>query len=235
MIQTLKLFRIGFRQTLNDGMMIILLPAPLLIGLLVKCGIPFINILTIQYFDFSLAQWYGVIDGVMFALIPLMISMISAFLLLDERDEGTGAYYQITPVQGYAYLLARIGLPMMWALLCNIVIGLLFHISNLDFIAIFFAGLIGTGAGIACSMMVIALAENRVEGLAISKLMGVSLLGVLAVWFVPSPYQYLAAILPSFWIGVIIQQGMNVVAGIAGTVVCSVWVFLFTKKFLKRI
>lgn len=216
-------------------MMLMLLPAPFLIGALVKWGVPFIDILTTQYFGFSLAPWYGMIDGFMLALIPATLSILSAFLLLDERDEGTGAYYQITPVQGYAYLLARIGLPTVWTLLCNIVIGIFFHISNLAIMDTIFVGIIGTGAGIACAMMIVSLAENRVEGLAISKLIGASLLGALVAGVIPAPYQYIAAFLPSFWIGMITHYGTSFVVVIGGLLVCVLWILFFVKKFMRRI
>lgn len=234
MRQTIKLFSIGLRQTINDGMLLMLLPAPFLVGALVKWGIPFINMLTERHWGFSFVPWYSLIDGFMLALVPAMLSIISAFLLLDERDEGTGAYYQITPVQGYSYLMARIGLPMGWAFLCSVIVGGVFNISGLDFSHIVFAGLIGTGAGAACSLMVVALADNRVEGLAVSKLMGVSLLGIFAVWFVPAPYRYIGAFLPSFWMGELLNRSIQVIPLLGGLSVCSFWIFIFGKKFLRK-
>lgn len=232
---TLKLFRIGLLQTAGDGMLVALLVAPFLIGALVKWGVPLGNSLAMQYFQFSLKPWYALIDGFMLVLIPAMLSIISAFLLLDERDEGTSAYYQITPVQGYTYLLARIGLPMGWAFVCNSIVGVLFSISGLSILSILAAALIGTGAGAACAMMVVALAENRVEGLAISKLMGVSLLGVLAAWFIPAPYHYLTAFLPSFWVGEITRYGTNLPLLGGGIFTCVVWIAIFIKRFLRKI
>lgn len=235
MKQTIRLFCMGLRQTVNDGMLLMLLPAPFLIGIFVKWGIPFANQMINQYFGFSLQPWYGLADAFLLTLSPLMTAMVSAFLLLDERDEGTGAYYQITPVQGYVYLMARIGLPMAWALVCNMIVGLVFGISGLDVWSILFAGFAGTGAGTACAMMIVTMAGNRVEGLAISKLTGVSLIGILAVWFIPAPYQYLAAFLPSFWAGEMVRQGVNIITFAGGIFTCVLWIFIFIKGFLKKV
>ncbi len=234
MKQTLKLFNIGLRQTVGDGMLLMLLPAPLLLGALVRWGVPLVNMLAEKHFGFSLVHWYLLIDGFMIALIPAMLSIISAFLLLDERDEGTGAYYQITPVQGYSYLLARLGLPMAWAFLYTIIAGAVFGVSGADFGRILFTGLIGTGAGVAVALMIVALADNRVEGLAISKLMGISLLGIFAVWFIPAPYYYLAAFLPSFWVGVIMRHGIDLISAACGILACALWIFVFMRRFLRK-
>lgn len=210
MQQTCKLFCFGMRQTVRDGVLLILVPAPFMMGAFVKWGMPLADRLAQQYFSFALTPWYSMADAVLIALTPFMTALMSAFLLLDERDEGTGAYYQITPVQGSAYLLARIALPMVWAFFCTVVVAVLFGISGLSLLQILSAGLIGTGMGVTCSMMIVALAGNRVEGLAISKLTGVSLLGLVAVWFVPSPYRYIASFLPSFWMGELIRNGTGI-------------------------
>lgn len=235
MKRTIRLFNMGLRQASSDGMMLLLLPAPFLIGLLVKWGIPFADGMTKQYFSFSLQPWYGLADAFLFTLSPLMIAMVSAFLLLDERDEGTGAYYQITPIQGYAYLMARIGLPMAWTFICNLFSGMVFSISGISFQGILSAGLIGTGAGVACAMMIVTLAGNRVEGLAISKLAGISLVGILAVWFIPMPYHYIFAFLPSFWAGEIVRYEANIFTFTEGILVCILWFFVFGKGFLRKL
>ena len=45
MKQTLKLFQIGLRQVLKDGMLLVLMPAPFLVGLIFKFAIPVVNII----------------------------------------------------------------------------------------------------------------------------------------------------------------------------------------------
>ena len=61
------------------------------------------------------------IDGFLLCLTPMFMAMICAFLLLEERDDGLCAYYQITPAAGKAYLAARIGIPMVCALVLRCV------------------------------------------------------------------------------------------------------------------
>ena len=58
-------------------------------------------------------------------------------------------------------------------------------------------------------MMVVSIAGNRVEGLALSKLMGISFIGLILIWFLPAPYHFLMAFLPSFWIGKILLDGAS--------------------------
>ncbi|AFM00013.1 hypothetical protein Desde_1610 [Desulfitobacterium dehalogenans ATCC 51507] len=235
MKQTFKLFQIGLRQITYDGMLLVLLAAPFLFGLMVKMGLPNADAWLYQHWAFSIKPWYSLADGMMMTLTSMLLSMVSAFLLLEERDEGTGAYYQITPLEGYSYLVARIGLPMVWSFLCMMIVTMLFGIANLTFLQIIAAGLISTLTGAALAMMVVSLAGNRVEGLAISKLATLNVLGLLMAWFVPMPYQYLGAFLPGYWIGEIVQQGVNWSSFLAGFMMCIAWIVAFTRKFLRKI
>lgn len=232
MKQTLKLFQIGLRQIRRDGMLLILLPVPLLVGLIFKFAVPYANAVLEEHF--SLLPWYSLIDGMLVCLTPMFVAMISAFLLLEERDEGIGAYYQITPAADHAYLTARIGIPMGWAFAVTIIITVIFQISGLSLMTILSSSLISALTGIFMAMMVVSIAGNRVEGLAVSKLMGVSFLGLLLVWFVPAPYSYFAAFLPSFWIGAIIIDGVSLFKFICGILICLFWITCFTKRFLRK-
>ncbi len=91
-----------------------LIPAPLLVGITFHYLLPWLNQLLLERFSFSFEEWYPLADGLMIILTPTLLTMSSAFLLLEECDEGLGSYYQITPAKQFHYLMARIGLPALW-------------------------------------------------------------------------------------------------------------------------
>ncbi len=200
-----KLFKIGLRQVLRDGMLFAMLPAPFLTGVLFKFGIPLLDALLKRELSFSLEPWFGLIDGLLLYMTPLLLAMIPSFLLLEERDEGIADFYRITPAGGLAYYMARLGLPMLWAFACSIVVGALFTLTVVSPVVLVAACLICTAAGIIMALGISHFAKNRVEGLALSKLTGLSLLGLLAAWFVPAPYAWLFGVMPSYWLGVLLK------------------------------
>lgn len=234
MKHTMKLFEIGLKQILKDGMLLVMVPAPFLAGLFFKLALPLINTILVDKFAFSITAWYGIADGMLIALTPMFTAMISAFLLLEERDEGLNAFYQITPAQGYSYLTARVGLPMLWVFAITIIVLAAFNLSVLSPGDIISGALIGSLTGIFLAMMVASIAGNRVEGLAVSKLMGISFIGLILIWFIPAPYSYLMAFLPSFWIGKIMMDGTHFFSLIAGLICCLLWIGFFTRYFLKH-
>lgn len=235
MKQTLRLFQIGLRQIVKDGMLIVLLPTPFLAGAVFKFGVPLINRMLEEKLAFSLLPWYGLVDGFLICLTPVLVAIIFAFLLLDERSDGVSSFYQITPAGGYRYLMARIGLPMSGAFCLTVITGTAFHISPISLGVIVAGAFLSTLAGVALAMMVVAMAENRVEGLAFSKIMGISFLGLIFIWFVPSPYTYLGALFPYFGVGMLIREGMSWSTLLLGILTCCGWILLFTRRFLGRV
>lgn len=235
MKQIIKLFQIGLRQISRDGMLFVLVPAPVIIGLLFKLAVPYANKIVEESFSFSLRPWFGLVDGLLICLTPMLTAMISAFLMLEERDEGISAFYQVTPTAGHAYIVARVGIPMVWAFIETVIITFLGGISGLSVLVILFCSLFSTLMGVALSMMLLTMAANRIEGLALSKLMGVNLLGLVAVWVVPAPYAYLMAFLPSYWIGRIIMEGLEFFSIAAVLIICLLWILLFARRFQARL
>ncbi|MBU3875978.1 hypothetical protein HGO97_009140 [Faecalicatena sp. AGMB00832] len=235
MRHTRKLFKIGLRQIQKDGMLLIMIPAPFLAGIFFRFAIPVLNQILVSKFSFSITPWYGLIDGMLICLAPMFVAMISAFTLLEERDEGVSAFYQITPAAGYSYLTARIALPMVWAFLVTIIVTVIFHLSDLSFAVIFLSAVISSFTGIFLAMMVVSIAGNRVEGLAVSKMMGISFIGLILIWFMPAPSYYIIAFLPSFWIGKVLMDGADSVSFLFGLITCFLWIAIFTRRFLKRL
>jgi fluoroquinolone transport system permease protein len=232
--QTIKLFQIGLKQVAKDGLLVMLLPAPLMVGLLFKFGIPSADDTLIEKFSFSLLPWYGLADGMLLCLTPMFVAMVSAFLMLEERDEGISAFYQVTPTAGYSYLAARIGIPVLWAFAATVIVSGFLNISGFGAAVLWAGSLLSALTGIALSMMVVSIAGNRVEGLALSKMMSVSFLGLILYWFVSEPYSYILAFLPSFWIGKIIMDGATIISFILGLLSCFIWIFIFVRRFLRR-
>ncbi len=85
MKHTRKLFEIGLKQIAQDGMLLILIAAPFLVGMFFRFVIPFINTILINEFSFPIIPWYGLADGMLICMTPMFVAMISAFLLFKRK------------------------------------------------------------------------------------------------------------------------------------------------------
>lgn len=240
MSSVLKLFFVGLRQILRDGMLLLLLPAPFLMGAALRILLPLANSTLMRELNVALTPWYPLSDALVLSMTPIMTALICALVILDERDEGTGIYFNITPAGGRAYLMARLGLPMVWAFLSSVLVILLFGQAVTNFSVILAVTVIGTLQGIISCMLLVTLAGNKVEGLALSKLTNLFLLGLPVPWLIEAPHRYLFSFLPSFWMGEIIMttsgDGLAVSRShlLFGVVISLMWIALLFRLFMRR-
>ena len=146
-----------------------------------------------------------IIMGVLFAcgvyamLERSLTRVLIGFLLLDERDENTLTALLVTPLPIGAYLAYRITLPLILGFVVTCVtyplVGLA-PISAVDLVVV--AGLVSLGAP-GAALFLAVFAENKITGLAFTKVLNaIGLIPVLA-YFIQSDWQLLAGVLPAYW------------------------------------
>ncbi|HCM28913.1 MAG TPA: hypothetical protein DIC34_20640 [Treponema sp.] len=230
-----RIFANGLGQIGRDGMLAILVPAPFLAASALRLLLPLADGFISSRWGFSLRPWLGLADALVISLAPLMAAMISAFLLLDEADSGTSAYYQITPAHGPIYLLARLGLPMVWAFAATVAVGSILSLTRPAWPVLLAAAGQSTVQGAAIAMLIVALAGNKVEGLALSKLAGVFLLGIPWAWFAPLNYAWVGWMLPSYWLTNWLRVGLTGPTLLAGWGVALAWAVILARIGLRRL
>jgi len=209
-------------------------------GIALRLLVPFANRIILQELGFSIVPWYPISDSLLIVMTPVMTAMVCAFVILDERDEGIGVYYSVTPSGGRVYLISRIAIPMVWAFVSTVLVLSLFSLSIESFLVMLFCAFAGTMQGIVSCMILVTIAGNKVEGLALAKLTNLFLIGFIFSWFVSSPSKYIFGILPSFWIGELLlssEQGFAnyVLPAILGVVCSLVWILILYRKFIRRV
>ncbi len=136
---------------------------------------------------------------VILAISAFMIGWVSGFLILEERDDGPILAIEVTPAGKAGLVINRLILTMLLTALIT-----LFSIQLLapDMgwgMRIFYGFVIGLEA-VSVALVIPCIARNKVEGLAVAKVTNVvSLLPALAI--VPSPWRYLGAVFPTYWVG----------------------------------
>lgn len=139
------------------------------------------------------------------ALPGVLIGWLTGFLFLEDRDEGPLTALDVTPVGKMGFALYRVAITGLIVFVLT-----LFAVSLLvpeagTLLSLTLGLLIGLEA-VGSALVLPALARNKVEGLALTKLTNLlSLASLLAL--LPSPWRYLFGIFPTFWIGEIMGLG----------------------------
>ncbi len=203
-----RLARNDARLILRDRMLVTLLAMVIAIGLGARFALPAIDATlaanavlpsesapfrfadTFPMFVTFIALWQG-------ALMP---GTVFGFLLLDEKEDDTLTATRVCPVRLELYLAYRVALPAALGFAFALV---LVPLMGLHPLPLWQHVAVALGASLVAPLTTLSLAafaENKVQGLALTKFGGVAGLTILVGWFVPEPLQWLLGLFPPFLI-----------------------------------
>jgi fluoroquinolone transport system permease protein len=172
------------------------------------------------------------------SLIPSMLfGMLVGFIILDERDEDIISYISVTPVGRKGYFLYKIFISSFASFIFFYITVYATNLAGLPFIySVPLALMVALEAPFA-SFFLAVYSENKVEGLAMGKILGIMYVAPFAAYFVKSDLQYIAGVLPPFWIAkAFFSIPDNSYAYISyvliGIIVHAVFLAFIVKKFL---
>ncbi len=186
----------------DDLMMWACLLAPLLIGSVFRFGIPVLEEALCREFaqGAMIAPYYAIFDLVFSIMTPVMFCFAGAMVMLEEIDTGVMKAFFASPIGSGGYLFSRMIGPAILAFVYAFVMLLVFSLTKTSFIFGMAYALGGTCTALISTLLVVAFAKNKMEGMALIKLCGILMLGVPAAYLLPEKTQMFAYILPSYWL-----------------------------------
>lgn len=186
------------RHALKDPVLMAAMIGPLVLIFLSRFGFPIAVHWLDMHYSFNLEQYRGFAASLLVVTIPMLTGMLTGLLILDERDENMIAYYAVTPLMRKGYLLYRLTLP---TLLCIVLSAIYLQWSTMSVVRweTLYALLLLALESPLFTLFLAAFSSNKVEGLALSKIGGLFIIGPVVVHFVPGAWQVLGALLPSYW------------------------------------
>lgn len=150
---------------------------------------------------FSVPDYYPLMVGyICLFLGAVMAGVMVGFIALDERDDRTLVALLVTPLPLRSYLAYRMVVPMVISFALIVAETL---IINQALVPLWQLVLLAAGASTTAPVVALffaTFAENKVQGFALNKIVGVLGLLLLAAWFIPEPFQYLVGLFPPYWI-----------------------------------
>jgi fluoroquinolone transport system permease protein len=224
------------RQIAGDSMLYAVCIAPLLAALFFRFAIPFIETLLCGYFNevSILAGYYLLFDLLLALLTPFMFCFASSMVILTEYDENMIGYMAVTPVGKRGYIISRLVFPAVISFFISLVLIIFFSLTVWSPVMLLLTCMLMCLFSIAVSLLLLSFSHNRVEGMAISKLSGIIMLGLPVPFFLFSNVQYLFSILPSFWIAKLCTDE-NFILLVPALLTSVAWIGLLYRKFEKKI
>ena len=152
---------------------------------------------------FGIVEFSRYVAPVALAVPAFLIGWVTGFLLLEDRDEGTLLALDVTPVGKGGFLAYRVAVTALVTLILTLLAAAVVIPEQPWWLIVCIAILVALNA-VAAAVVLPALARNKVEGLALTKLTNIAgVVPLLAA--LPSPWRYLGGIVPTYWIGEVLR------------------------------
>lgn len=229
-------FRRYIEGILDDYMLIACSIAPIIMVVAFHFAIPALEQYLCDAFSTKaiLSPYYLIFDLLIAVMTPVMFSFSGVMATLEEIDNGTAYYLMVTPIGKSGYIASRIGLPALIAVPYSIILMAVLGLSGMSLLMNIAISFLCAVTGIIVSIFVIAFANNKVEGMALIKMSGIIVLGIPAVFFLPTPILYICGILPSYWY-TIMAKSQNYLYALPAVTISVIWLFLIYRKFSRKL
>lgn len=234
--KSLIAFKLMLKQITRELMLFVVCLAPILAGIVFKLVIPRVEILLCNKFNkvVILEPYYYLFDWLLVLLPGTMFAFVGALVALGEIDDKIAGYMSVTPAGTKGYLLSRLGYPSFIAFCTGIFLLKIFGLTVMDHAQLVILCFSSALMGVDTALLVISVSTNKVEGMAMGKLSGFILLGMFVPCFLHSPMQYVASLLPSFWIGKYMLSN-NAVYLVPAVAIFVIWTVELYKKYEKKV
>ncbi|WP_188112940.1 ABC transporter permease [Mycobacterium simiae] len=194
--------RNDLRGTYRDPLLVMIVVAPVIWTSAVALLTPRATAMLARRNGFDLIPYYPLIlTGFLLLTSIIIVGGLAAFLILDEVDAGTLTVLRVTPVPlstFFAYRAATV-----------LVITTGYVVATMSFSGILEPGLvpslipIGLLSGLSAVvtlLLIVTLANNKIQGLAAVRALGMLIAGLPCVpWFIPSAWSVAFGVLPPYW------------------------------------
>lgn len=186
------------RDSLLAGMFV----APLIWIALVRFGAPAVARMLAEDHQFDLEPYYPVIlVGFLLLTSAIIVGSVVALIVLEERDAHTLVAMRVTPTSLQSYVGYRAIVAV--ALTTLYVVGTISASGLLPgrlVPALVPIGLLTGLSAVVIALTILAVAKNKVEGLAAIRALGIVVAGLpLLPAFIDSPWHLAFGVLPTYW------------------------------------
>ena len=195
----MALARKDFTVVYRDRFLVFIAAYALILAAVTRWGVSFIPV---DHLDLYLAPGIVLVG-------TLLLGTVLGFSLIEEREQGTWLLLRILPLGQGTLHLYLVATASVLSIAISLLAAAIYAYPVADWPLYLF---MLASSGLAAPLMMLALgalARNKIEGLAVSKIL--SAVGFLPalIFLVPVPWQLLAAWCPFYWLYLGLLQGLR--------------------------
>jgi hypothetical protein len=164
----------------------------------------------------GVAELSSILVPVALLLPAFLVGWVAGFLLLEDRDDGPLLAVDVTPIGKEGFLAYRLVVCAGIAAAVTVLALALLLPDAALWLKLVTLITVSVDAALGAAAL-LAIARNKVEGLALTKLTNIAAIVPLAA-VIPSPLRLTAGIVPTYWLGELL--------GLAGSSALPPWLAL---------
>lgn len=220
----------------NDMMLFVVCIVPPLCGFTFKFAVPAMEQVLTNYFQASeiLVPYYELFDLLLSVIPSTMFCFAVAMVILEEVDEHIAGYFAITPLGKRGYLIARLGIPTIISFVTTFTLLAVFRLTTMNMGILLFTALSGSIQGLIIALLVVSFSTNKLEGMAVTKLSSLMIVGICIPFFIKSNITYILSPLPTYWMARAVQCD-SLTSVLLTLLISFLWFYALMRKFDRKI
>ncbi len=194
--------RNDIRGTYRDPLLVMIVVAPVIWTTGVAFLTPVFTEMLSRRYDFDLVPYYPLVLTAFLLLTSIIIvGGLGSFLVLDELDAGTLAALRVTPVPLRDYFGYRAATVIVVTTVYVVATTSFSGLLEPDMVpALIPIGLLSGLSAVVCLLLIVAVASNKIQGLAMVRALGMLIAGLPCLpWFIDSAWNLAFGVLPPYW------------------------------------
>ncbi len=185
----------------------------------------------------------NIVALVFILMTPFMFGALTAFTLLDDRDDHVFDSLRITPLKLTTYIHIKLLIAYVFAVISSLLVLFLNQYLTLSIINKILIALLSSLSAPIIALLVNSFSSNKVEGFVIMKSTGLILLLPIAALFATDWTEIFLMIVPGFWPARMISMGLLPIDFLLpiylyfslGILVHIVYIYVLYRLFLKKV
>jgi fluoroquinolone transport system permease protein len=198
MTRAASLLRADWRNLTRDPLLLFVIVMPFLFAGVVRAAFPWVVALAAP--RVALEPYTPFVVGYFLALTPILVGGATGFMLLDEREENVLAAIAVTPLGKQGWLAYRVAVPVAATAVMGAAAVYLTGLEPPPVARLLILAVLAALEAPLATLVLAAFAANKVQAMALAKAGTLVVVAPLAALFVAPPWQYVAGLLPQYWL-----------------------------------
>lgn len=229
-----KAFSFDMRRLMRDPILMMFMAVPFIILVVVNLFLIFGEPILYEMTGFRLSPYYGYLLAVVLTFSPYILGTVTAFLMIDERDESIYELMSVMPIGYVGYITNRLLIPFSLSIIYTVLAYTVMDIFRLSLLQVILIALLSGIQSVVVSLLMFSLADNKVQGLTYSKALNIFVFAAVADLIGLKWVSALSAFIPFYWTTQLVIHPANLLLIGKALAVHIAWLYLGTRLVRRR-